>query len=77
VEALVPLLAIFCIFIGFPWLILHYRWKHRAERAAAEEALPVDNARLIALAEKLEHRVQALETILDAEVPDWRKQHRE
>ena len=53
------------------WLILHYWYKSRASKAlssADEETL----AELWKLSEKLEHRVDALETILDREAPDWR-----
>ena len=41
--------------------------------AATTAGDPAMNANLQHLAEKLEKRVQSLETILDAEVPGWRK----
>jgi len=53
------------------WLILHYvtKWKSSKVITADDETLLID---LRASAEKLENRLQALERILDDEVPDWR-----
>ena len=53
------------------WLVLHYRAKGRIGADLA------DNEReqlhgLLVRAEKMQERVGALESILDAEVPGWR-----
>jgi phage shock protein B len=72
VEALIPLLAILSVFVFFPWIVLNYLSKRR-ESAAAQAGDPLMNTKLQAIAGRLEKRVQALETILDAEVPGWRK----
>ena len=61
----------FTVVVAPLWLILHYWYKSRASKAlskADEETL----AELWQLSEKLERRVESLETILDREAPDWR-----
>lgn len=72
VEALIPLVAVISLFVVCPWMFLHYAAKKR-EHTAKSAGEPAMNADLQILAEKLEKRVQSLETILDAEVPGWRK----
>jgi phage shock protein B len=72
VAILVPLTAILAIFVFLPWVILSHRAKMR-EGAARSAGDPAMNAELVALAEKLERRVSAIETILDSESPGWRK----
>jgi phage shock protein B len=53
------------------WIRLHYETKLQTARAmSADEERTV--ADLQALATRLETRVQSLERILDAEVPNWR-----
>jgi len=71
IEALIPLVAVISIFVVLPWMFLHYGNKRR-EAAKQQAGSPAANADLAAQAERLEKRVQALETILDAEVPGWR-----
>ncbi|WP_457669265.1 envelope stress response membrane protein PspB [Thiolapillus sp.] len=70
-DMLLALPFIFMVVVTPLWLILHYAYKARASKAlsaADEETL----AELWKLSEKLERRVEALETILDREAPDWR-----
>ena len=62
---------LFMIFVAPIWLVLHYRAKGRIGAGLA------DNEReqlqgLLVRAEKMQERVGALESILDAEVPGWR-----
>ena len=72
VAILVPLTAILAIFVFLPWVILNHRAKMR-ESSARAAGDPQMNAELAALADKLERRVNAIETILDTESPGWRK----
>ena len=73
-ETIVALTAILSIFVFLPWLFVHYVFRRR-ERPGAGGADPVVTAELVALADKLEKRVNAIETILDSESPGWRKHH--
>jgi phage shock protein B len=53
-------------------IILHYvtRWKQSGVLSGADEKLLQD---LWDIAQRMESRVNTLETILDDEIPDWRR----
>jgi len=64
-------LVVFMIFVAPIWLILHYRSKKQVSQGLSETEL----RSLQNLAEKAElmaDRIQTLESILDAEAPNWR-----
>lgn len=72
-EMWVGILGIIAIvFIVFPSVIMHYMTEWRKTKS-----LSVDDERLVddlwKTAQRLERRVEALETILDKEAPTWRK----
>lgn len=64
------------VFIAFPATIMHYvtEWRKTKSVSADDERLVDD---LWKTAQRLERRVDALETILDKEAPDWRKDYPE
>lgn len=68
--------VLFLVIVAPLWLILHYRAEARRERMGlADPASPQDQelmARMVALLEKMEGRIGALEKILDADQPRWR-----
>jgi phage shock protein B len=70
-ETLVPLIVVAILFIGLPWIILHYvtRWKTAATLTSADENLMED---LYELSRRLEDRLCTVERILTAENPNWR-----
>jgi phage shock protein B len=64
-------LIVFMVFVAPIWLILHYRSKKQVSQGLSETEL----RSLQNLAEKAElmaDRIQTLESILDAESPNWR-----
>lgn len=66
--------VIFMVFVAPAWLFLHYRSKQQAQHALSE----VERADLETLAlqaERMLERIDTLEAILDAQTPEWRKQH--
>jgi phage shock protein B len=70
-DILLVLPIVFLVVVVPLWLVLHYWYKSRASKTlskADEETL----AELWQLSEKLERRVESLETILDREAPEWR-----
>ena len=70
-DMLLALPIIFLVFVVPLWLVLHYLSKARIAKnlsKADEETL----ADLWTLSEKLETRIESLETILDREAPGWR-----
>ena len=63
------------VFIAVPaplFIVLHFitKWKQSREISGGDEKMLED---LWALAQKLEQRLEALETILDNETPEWRR----
>ncbi len=70
-DIFVPLIAITSIFIGLPWLILHYvsQWK-RAPKITEEDERMLDE--MYNLARRLEDRLNTVERIVAADNPDWK-----
>ena len=69
------LLIAVIIFIAIPaplFIVLHFitKWKQSREISGGDEKMLED---LWNLAQRLEARLESLETILDSELPDWRK----
>ncbi len=63
------------VFIAIPaplFIVLHFitKWKQAREISGGDERMLED---LWALSQRLEERLESLETILDTELPDWRK----
>ena len=75
-EYLVPVAIVAIIFVACPAVFLHYQAELRKTKS-----ISTDDERLMddlwKTAQRLERRVEALETILDKEAPDWRRDHRE
>ena len=66
--ALIVLLAVpVPLFIVFHFIT---KWKQSREISGADEKMVED---LWTLSQRLEERVESLETILDSEVPEWRR----
>ena len=63
--------AIFSIFIAPLWLILHYTTKRRQAQGLTREDEKMLSD-LWQIANKMESRVNALETILETRAPGWR-----
>jgi len=63
--------AVFCIFVAPLWLIMHYTTQRRnAQSLTREDEKMLSD--LWQIANRMESRVKALETILDTQVPNWR-----
>jgi phage shock protein B len=64
------------IFIGVPATVMHYatEWRKAKSLTPDDERLVDD---LWKSAQRLERRVDALETILDKEAPNWRQDYKE
>ena len=68
---LITPIIFFLIFVAPIWVILHYRHRNKAAQGlGTTDQNKIDQ--LQKLAEKMEERVIALESILDSEHPDWR-----
>ena len=63
------------VFFAIPaplFIVLHFitKWKQSREISGGDEKMMEE---MWQLSQRLEDRLEALETILDNEVPDWRK----
>ncbi|OUL58426.1 envelope stress response membrane protein PspB [Pseudoalteromonas ulvae] len=70
-EFIIAPLILFMIFVAPLWLILHYRSKKQVSQGLSEH----EHRQLVDLADKAEkmaERIQTLESLLDAEAPQWR-----
>lgn len=68
---LTGIFAIFCIFVAPLWLIMHYTTRRRQAQGLTSEDEKM-LADLWQIANRMEGRVKALETILDTQTPHWR-----
>ena len=70
-EMLPIVMIVAIIFVACPAVFLHYKAELRKTKSiSADDERLVDD--LWKTAQRLERRVETLETILDKEVPDWR-----
>ncbi len=65
--------VIFLVLVAPAWIFMHYRSKQQANKALSETER-ADLETLALQAESMLERIDTLEAILDAQVPDWRKQ---
>ncbi len=70
-DVFLPIMICGMLFIGMPWLILHYttKWK-QAPKITDEDERLLDELHL--LARRLEDRLQTVERIVAADNPDFR-----
>jgi phage shock protein B len=64
-------IIIFMIFVAPIWLIMHYRSKKQMSQGLTEAEYGTLQE-LADRAEKMTDRIHTLESILDAEAPEWR-----
>lgn len=63
---------LFLLFVAPIWIIMHYRSKRRTQGMLTDDER-AELERLTASAETMKERIETLESILDAETPDWRR----
>ena len=70
-DVIVPIVVVPAIFLGLPWLILHYvtKWK-QAKTLTGEDEQLLDE--LYDTARRLENRLHTVERIISADHPDFR-----
>ncbi|TXS92845.1 envelope stress response membrane protein PspB [Parahaliea maris] len=64
---------LFLVIVAPLWLIMHYRSVNRSSRGLSEDDRE-SVEHMLETVDKLTDRIIALESILDAEHPDWRAQ---
>jgi phage shock protein B len=70
-DIIVPIGVVGMLFIGLPWMILHYltKWKSGRGISQQDEMLLDD---LHEMARRLDARLDSIERIIAAENPDWK-----
>ena len=70
-EIIIPIGVVGMLFIGLPWIVLHYvsKWKTAATLTTEDENL-LDE--LHELARRLDERMMTIERIVQADNPNWR-----
>lgn len=72
-EVLFVPMVLFMVIVAPIWIVMHYRSLNRSSRTLNDE----DRASLdemLATVDKLSDRIVSLESILDADHPEWRRQ---
>ena len=66
-----PLVAIIAIFVGLPWIVLHYmtKWKTAATITTDDEVLLEE---LYNLAKRLDERMDTVERLVASDDPDFK-----
>jgi phage shock protein B len=64
------------LFMSIPivWIVMHYKYRGKKTSGFTDE----ENRQLqelLDIADSMAERIKTLESILDAETPDWREQH--
>jgi phage shock protein B len=69
-DVLVPVMVVGMLFIGLPWLVMHYvtRWKTAATLTTDDEQMLGD---MHELARRLEDRLETVERLVSQDNPDW------
>jgi len=70
-DVLVPIVICGMLFIGLPWIVLHYisKWKSQPGLTVADENLLDD---LYEAARRMEDRLATIERIIAADHPNWK-----
>ncbi len=70
-KELIPLTAVLAIFVGLPWMILHYitKWKTGATLTNGDEALLEE---LYQLARRLDQRMDTVERLVASDNPEFK-----
>jgi phage shock protein B len=71
-QLLTVALIVFLLIPAPLFIVLHFitKWKQSREISGGDEKMLED---MWALSQRLERRLESLETILDSELPDWRR----
>lgn len=56
------------------WIVMHYKYRDRKTSGFTEEESR-QLRELLDIADGMAERIKTLESILDAETPDWREHH--
>jgi len=67
-------IILFMVIVAPIWIIMHYRSK-KSKQSGISESEHQRLQELTEIADSMIERIETLESILDTEEPNWRKQH--
>lgn len=70
-DIIIAPVIIFMLVVAPIWLILHYKSKRQVSQGLSDDEFD-QLSDLSEAADKMAERIKTLESILDAESPDWR-----
>ena len=65
-------MVLFMVLVAPVWIVMHYRSLNRSSRSLSQEDRESLDE-MLATVDKLNDRIVSLESILDADHPDWRQ----
>ena len=66
-------MVLFMVFVAPIWIVMHYRSLNRSSRSLSnEDRESLDD--MLATVDKMSDRIASLESILEADHPNWRQQ---
>lgn len=71
-EMLFVPMILFMVIVAPTWIVMHYRSVNRSSQHLTEEDRQALEDMLVAV-DQLSERVESLESILEADHPDWRQ----
>ena len=72
-EMLIVPMVLFMVIVAPTWIVMHYRSVNRSSSQLSEEDRQVLEDLLVAV-DQMADRIESLESILDADHPNWRRE---
>lgn len=73
-EAMIAPIIVFMVIVAPIWIIMHYKTAGKKSVGLSDDELNTLE-HLTEIADGLDERINTLESILDAETPDWRAKY--
>ena len=73
-EMLFVPMVLFMVIVAPTWIVMHYRSVSRSSSQLSEDDRQALEETLVAV-DQMADRVESLESILDADHPNWRQEH--
>ena len=73
-EMLFVPMVLFMVIVAPTWIVMHYRSVSRSSSQLSEDDRQALEEMLVAV-DQMADRIESLESILDADHPNWRQEH--
>ena len=72
-EMLIVPMVLFMVIVAPTWIVMHYRSVNRSSSQLSEDDRQAMEEMLVAV-DQMANRIESLESILDADHPNWRQE---